>query len=155
MHQVFPCYGHHSYRKNAISQILNDSGAWIQDHEGKAFLLWNAFRNRMGMSNGITMHFYLESPITPRDDLEDLVDPFQTEEIYSIIKKMSPDKAPGPDGFNGLFLKKCGSVIKGDFFALYDEFYYGSVSLKGLNTSYITLIPKTNSPETVIVGQSP
>jgi hypothetical protein len=62
---------------------------------------------------------------------------------------MPLDKAPGPDGFNGLFLKKCWPVIKGDFLALCDEFYSGSVNLEGLNTSYITLIPKTNSPETV------
>jgi hypothetical protein len=54
-----------SYMKNAISQILNDSGAWIQDHEGKAYLLWNAFRNIMGINNGITMHFDLDSLITP------------------------------------------------------------------------------------------
>jgi hypothetical protein len=62
---------------------------------------------------------------------------------------MPPDKAPGPDGFNGLFLKKCWPVIEGDFYALCDEFYSSSVSLEGLNTSYITMIPKTNSPETV------
>jgi hypothetical protein len=28
-----------SFRRNAISQLLNDSGAWIQDHDGKAALL--------------------------------------------------------------------------------------------------------------------
>jgi hypothetical protein len=138
-----------SHSKNAIPQILNDEGAWIQDHEGKACLLWNALKNRMGVSNGITMHFDLESLITPRDDLEDMVDPFQVEEIDNIIKRMPPDKTPGPDGFNGLFLKKCWKIIKGDFFALCDEFYSSCANLEGLNTSYITLIPKTNSPETV------
>jgi hypothetical protein len=138
-----------SHRKNAISQILNDEGAWIQDHEGKACLMWTAFKNRMGVSNGITMHFDLESLITPRDDLQDLVDPFQVEEIDNIIKRMPPDKAPGTDGFNGLFLRKCWTIIKDDFLALCEEFYSGSANLEGLNTSYITLIPKTNSPETV------
>ena len=32
-----------SYRKNAISQIMNEHGVWIQDHESKAVLLWIAF----------------------------------------------------------------------------------------------------------------
>ena len=32
-----------SHRRNAISQIQNDQGAWIQDHEGKAGLLWNSW----------------------------------------------------------------------------------------------------------------
>jgi hypothetical protein len=111
--------------------------------------MWTAFKNRMGVSNGITMHFDLESLITPRDDLQDLVDPFQVEEIDNIIKRMPPDKAPGTDGFNGLFLRKCWTIIKDDFLALCEEFYSGSANLEGLNTSYITLIPKTNSPETV------
>lgn len=39
-----------SYRRNAISQIRNDQGVWIQDHESKAGLLWNSFRSRMGIS---------------------------------------------------------------------------------------------------------
>jgi hypothetical protein len=93
------------HRKNAISQILNDDG--IQDHEGKACLRWKAFKNKMGVSNGITLHFDLESLITPRDDLEDLVNPFHAEEIDNLFKRMPLDKAPGPDGFINLFLKKC------------------------------------------------
>ena len=96
-----------SFRRNKISQILNDNGAWIQDHEGKTGLLWNSFKNRMGISNEITMHFDLHDLITPRDNLQSLVEPFETEEINNIVKKMPIDKAPGPDGFNGLFLKKC------------------------------------------------
>jgi hypothetical protein len=36
-----------SHRKNAISQFLNDEGAWVQDHEGKACLLWTAFKNKL------------------------------------------------------------------------------------------------------------
>jgi hypothetical protein len=31
---------------------------------------------------------------------------FSNEEIDNIIKHMPNDKAPGPDGFNGLFMKK-------------------------------------------------
>jgi len=61
----------------------------------------------MGISNEITMHFDLHDLITPRDNLQSLVEPFETEEINNIVKKMPIDKAPGPDGFNGLFLKKC------------------------------------------------
>ena len=96
-----------SFRRSKISQILNDSGAWIQDHDGKAGLLWNSFKNRMGVSQTTTMHFDLQSLITPRTSLQPLVEPFEIEEINSIVKKMPTDKAPGPDGFNGLFLKKC------------------------------------------------
>ena len=40
-----------SYRRNAISQVKNENGIWVQDHEGKAGILWNTFKNKMGISS--------------------------------------------------------------------------------------------------------
>lgn len=60
----------------------------------------------MGMTSSPVMLFDLASLITPVDDLESLVAPFCTNEIDTIVKHMPSNKAPGPDGFNGLFLKK-------------------------------------------------
>ena len=62
---------------------------------------------------------------------------------------MPTDKAPGPDGFNGLFLKKCWPIVKGDFYTLCQDFYLGNLNIESINTSYIILIPKTSSPESV------
>ena len=96
------------------------------------------------------MHFDLHSILTPRGgDLELLVQPIQCEEIDRIIKQMPTDKAPGPDGFNGLFLKKCWPIVKGEFYTLCQDFYLGKLNLESINTSYIILIPKTSSPESV------
>jgi hypothetical protein len=96
-----------SYRRNAISQLKNEQGAWILDHEGNAGLLWSSFRHRMGTTSSPNMLFDLSSMVTPVEGLDFLVAPFQVDEIDSIVKCMPADKAPGPDGFNGLFLKKC------------------------------------------------
>jgi hypothetical protein len=62
---------------------------------------------------------------------------------------MPPDKAPGPDGFNGLFLKKCWQFIKEDFYRLCWSFYNNNASLESINNSYITLVPKKEAPESV------
>jgi hypothetical protein len=96
-----------TFRRNTIMQLRNDQGIWIQDHEGKAGIIWNAFRNRMGVTETPTMLYDLDSLFTPHDDLQFLVEPFTHEEIDSIVRRMPMDKAPGPDGFNGFFLKKC------------------------------------------------
>jgi len=138
-----------SFRKNTVSQILNEQSAWIQDHEGKAGLLWNSFKNRLGVSSGIKMHFDLSNLITRRNNLQDLVEPWTHSEIDSIVKKMPIDKAPGPDDFNGLFLKRTWPITKEYFYKLYDDFFEGTVNLSGLNRSYINLIPKTANPEIV------
>jgi hypothetical protein len=55
----------------------------------------------------------------------------------------------GPDGFNGMFLKKCWNIVKDDFHELARGFYEGSLNLQNINGAYITLVPKCNSPEGV------
>lgn len=76
----------------------------------------------MGISSNPVMVFDLDSLIETITGLDDLVLPFQREEIESIIKRMPPDKAPCPDGFNGLFTKRCWSIVRNGFYALCDEF---------------------------------
>lgn len=96
-----------SHRRNSIPQLLNEQGQWVQDHAGKAGLLWNAFKKRMGVSTNPEMVFNLESLVAAVPDLEELTLPFLQSEIDDTVRKMPTDKAPGPDGFNGLFMKRC------------------------------------------------
>ena len=63
-----------------------------------------------------------------------------------MVAALPNDKAPGPDGFNGLFLKVCWPIIKHDFYRLCHEFWNGTVNLQSINDAFITLIPKSNSP---------
>jgi hypothetical protein len=82
-------------------------------------------------------------------NLEALGAPIHREEIDTIVKRLPSDKAPGPDGFNGLFIKKCWNIIKNDFYQLCQDFFEGNTSVEGINNSFIVLIPKKNNPETV------
>lgn len=82
-------------------------------------------------------------------DLSELILPFTTVEIDSVIKELPSDKSPGPDGFNGCFLKKCWGIIKLDFYKFCEDFYEGKVSLQSINSSFITLVPKKDNPEKV------
>jgi hypothetical protein len=52
------------------------------------------------------MQLDLQSLIDIHVNLSPLVAPFSKEEIDRIVRIMPLDKAPGPDGFNGLFLNK-------------------------------------------------
>jgi hypothetical protein len=67
----------------------------------------------------------------------------------NVVKRMPLDKAPGPDGFNDLFLKKCWHIIKEDIYKLCLDFFNGSVDPQAINNSFITLIPKVNSPTSI------
>jgi hypothetical protein len=49
-------------------------------------------------------------------DLGHIDEPFSIEEIDAIVKGLLADKAPSPDGFNGMFIKKCWHIIKHSFY---------------------------------------
>lgn len=138
-----------SHRKNSIPQLLNDDGAWILDHEGKAALIWNSFKVRMGISTNPTMLFGLHSLFQVHGDFSSLVEPFSHDDIDNVVRRLPLDKAPGPDGFNGFFIKKCWHIIKGDFYKLCDDFFQGTLCIDSINSSFITLVPKINNPETI------
>jgi hypothetical protein len=82
-------------------------------------------------------------------DLQQLVAPFTIQELDAIAQDLPIDKAPGPDGFNGLFFKRCWSLIKYDIYRLCADFYDNIADLKSINYSYITLVPKKPNPEKV------
>ncbi|XP_073360255.1 uncharacterized protein [Aegilops tauschii subsp. strangulata] len=115
----------------------------------KRCMIWSAFKGRMGVSIGIVMGFDLSVLLQHVPGLEVLTKPFTIEEMDLVVKHMPIDKAPGPDGFNGLFFKKCWHIIKHEFYALAQDFYDGKASLENINESFITLIPKKLSPEVV------
>jgi hypothetical protein len=92
------------------------------------------------------MQFDLATILTHVDGPEDLTRPFTKQEIYDVIKFMPVDRAPGPDGFNGLFLKQCWSIVQEDFYQLADDFYNETIQLSNINGSYIFLVPKKVAP---------
>jgi hypothetical protein len=103
------------YRKNNIASLKLESGKVITDHHHMAGFSLNKFRGRMGQAKGISVGFHLSTLLTPVEGLHVLTRPFEKEEMDLVIKHMAPDKSPGPDGFNGLFLKKCWNIISQDF----------------------------------------
>lgn len=88
------------------------------------------------------------SQLLQEHNLEHLSQQFTTEEIDEVVKHLPSDKAPGPDGFNGYFLKKCWHIIK-DIYKLCFDFFEGTVDITAINTAFITLIPKVNNPTTI------
>ena len=112
-------------------------------------MLLEEYNHMMGCTTNPTMPFDLTQLVQTSDSLDEMSRPFSIEDIDSVIKQMSVDKAPGPDGFNGFFLKSCWEIVKEDFYNLCFNFFNGSWDLQSINNSHITLIPKTNNLATV------
>ena len=140
-----------NYRHNHIAVLQNDDQVEISDHAGKAAILLDTYKKRMGTSQKTSMHFDLDSMFGQRQGSEifdNLELPFIEEEIDVVVKDLPTDKSPGPDGFNNEFIKSCWDIIKGDVLKFIYDFHAGQISLESLNTSYITLIPKGSTPLT-------
>jgi hypothetical protein len=90
-------------RRNAISSLKAADGRIVSNHDEMASMLWSEYRERLGTSIPIQMQFDLASLIAKVPGLEELTTPFLSEEIDLVIKEMPSDRAPGPDGFNGMF----------------------------------------------------
>ena len=94
------------YRRNTITSIKDAAGDVVTDHHQLASMFWSDFKQRMGQARGIRMNFDL-SLLTRVDGLEALSRPFTNDEVEEVIKHLPSDRAPGPDGFTGLFLRIC------------------------------------------------
>lgn len=84
-------------------------------------------------------------------DLSDLEAIFTEEEVWQVIKEIPSDRAPGLDGFIGVFYHKAWPVIKHDIMAVLLKLFVGDVrGFSKLNKAHIVLIPK--SAEALEVG---
>lgn len=130
---------------NYIATLITDDGRVSSDLDHKAAMLWQSFKDGLGTSLGTNMQFDFTSSNT--NNLGHLEDDFTIKEIYEVINCMPNDKSPGPDGFNGLFMKKCWHIVKEQFYKFCFDFQNECVDISPINTAFIALIPKKDSPE--------
>jgi hypothetical protein len=84
----------------------------------------------------------------PMFDLSDLDSPFSEEEVWTTIKGLQADKAPGPDGLTGRFYKSCWPIIKHDIMTAISAIWSRKLlGFSALNTTFITLLPKKEVAE--------
>ncbi|CAH9144348.1 unnamed protein product [Cuscuta epithymum] len=70
----------------------------------------------------------------------------EEEEVKKAVWDLNPKGAPGPDGFNGKFFRKCWSIVGKDVTLAVQEFFLGINIPAGFASSWIVLIPKTDRP---------
>ncbi|KAL9672015.1 hypothetical protein QQ045_009589 [Rhodiola kirilowii] len=69
------------------------------------------------------------------------------EEIQQALRECEGNKAPGPDGFNMHFYKKYWHIVGEEVRGFITEFCENGRLSKGINKTFIALIPKTASPQ--------
>jgi len=121
----------------------------IIDQEGKQEAVLQFYENLLGTAEVRDHTIDLEALGLQWHDLSVLEEPF-SEEVWTTVKNMPLDQAPGPDGFTGRFYKTCWNIIKDDIMLALSVIQQGHVAhFRLLNTAFITLLPK--KPDATLV----
>lgn len=70
---------------------------------------------------------------------------FTELEILSAVNECDGKKAPGPDGFTLFYFQKFWKLMKGDVVQFMKDFHRNGCLVKGINSSFITLMPKKDN----------
>lgn len=132
-------------RKNHIP-FLHHGGHVASDHQDKATVLKEHFTSLLGQQDSANLQMNWPNLNLPSADLRHLDHPFDLDELGKAIKEMAAEKAPGPDGFIGLFFKRCWHIINVDLLnALNHLSGLNATNWNLLNSAFIVLIPKKDN----------
>jgi len=76
-----------------------------------------------------------------------LIKPFSVGEVKAVIWDCDSFKSPGPDGVNFGFIKEFWEELKGDVMRFITDFHRNGKLTRGINTTFIALIPKVDNPQ--------
>lgn len=146
---------HHSTiqrrRQNRISGVKTRNGAWAQncDDIRRAFeeQFIELFKTNGNRNWGTILDCVI--PVVTEEMNMELMKPVSTEEVKEAAFQMGGSKAPGPDGFNGVFYHNYWEIIRHEIQGIMTDFLSGSNTIQQLNSTQIVLVPKVANPELV------
>ncbi|XP_026459208.1 uncharacterized protein LOC113359850 [Papaver somniferum] len=136
--------------KNMISELEDNDGNIIADQDKIAEALVDHFQKKFEFQPVNEAKNFLDiipKIITEEDQQKIDIIP-EEEEIKAAIFDMDPESAPGPDGFSGIFFRSCWNIIKNDLVAAIKFCWRRRFILKGMNSSFLFLLPKTQGAKT-------
>lgn len=129
-------------RKNHI-QVLQTKDGFAVAHKDKERVIEQHFQARLGTRDRRQISLNWEELGMQSFDLQELDSDITEEEVARVVMEMPPDKAPGPDGFIGIFFKTCWPVIKQDMLHVFHQISQLRGSMFNLvNSANMVLLPK-------------
>jgi len=92
--------------KNFIQRLRVGQG-WAVSHQQKQDIVLEHFSKVMATPPDRSKDLNWDRLDFPSMNLDSLDAPFTESEILCAIRQLPGDKSPGPDGFSGMFFKKC------------------------------------------------
>ena len=90
----------------------------------------------------------MDKRVTPEMN-EELIKEFKVVEVWQALQQMHPTKSPGSDGMSPIFYQKYWDVVGPSVSNCVLQVLNSGVMPKGINDTYICLIPKTKNPQKI------
>ena len=149
--QFFHNKASHRYKRNRIEELKNEAGMVCTDEEEISKILIYYYQNLFTSASPSNLEEVLMAVPTVITDEKNamLAAEFVEAELEEALQQMAPLKAPGPDGLPPLSYQKFWPSIGEDVSkAVLNCLNSGSIP-SSINRTFITLIPKVNSPYVV------
>lgn len=132
-------------RKNNIKVLINN-GIEHFDGPSKLRIATEHFKDLYGTTTHWSPSIDLVELYPEEQNLHSLSADFTWEEVLNAVMQSLNNRSPGPDGFTNKFYKKFIQTLKPNLLQLFKDFQTTDLDLTGVNISYITLIPKIETP---------
>lgn len=138
-------------RRNKVLKIKDEEGHWVENPCRVRQLVDDHFIQIFSSGGSLNWGELLDCirPCVTAEMNESLLQPVSEVEIKDAALKIGGLKAPGPDGFQGIFYQSFWDSVRVDVVNLVNVFMQGSLSPRSLNETHIVLIPKVPHPEVV------
>jgi hypothetical protein len=121
-------------------------GVWFSADQAKSEVIYDYFNGILGTPFH-RQHSIVLDYLLPQLDLSGIDLCFSEQEVWETIKDMPSDRAPGPDGFTGLFYKVAWPIIKRDIMNVLNALWsLDARCFNLLNDALMVLLRKNNAP---------
>ena len=134
----------HRQLRNKMHSLIDEDGNRVQDPQDIGKMATTYFEQLLTAPynpSAVNIAPLFHNTISETSS-SSLSHPITNEEIKSALFSIPDNKAPGPDGFNGLFFKTAWNIIGPDFIAAIRFFFSHNTLPCCVNATSITLVPK-------------
>ena len=134
-----------SRRWRNFIHAINVNNRVLVDHSEKEQAIHDHFSASLGQNKRRSCTLNCDQLHVPVVTAAELHDPFTMAEVWAAIVASPAEKAPGPDGFTGQFLRSCWHIIKDKIMVVFQKLYHmAGENFSGISTALITLLSKRN-----------
>ncbi|CAL1356787.1 unnamed protein product [Linum trigynum] len=141
-------------KRNFVTGLRNEEGEWVTEKSGKATIATNFYQTLFTSESQVpnmaerVSNLPIAHSITPQMNAH-LTAEVLPREVRNTVFSMGSKQAPGSDGFTGKFFKAFWDIVGTSVVDAVISFFTSSRMLRSFNHTWLSLIPKVDSVETI------